>query len=205
MKYSNTEFIKRKPKKNNLFKKILFFAVFTIIIIVIYNIFLIRISTETEEQDYVFGMRAYVIETDSMEPELEVGDVIIVKKCEPEDLKIGDIVTFSNRGELITHRISNIDQKYQRYTTKGDKNTLNDIEKIRFNDIKGVKILTLPGFWNFISNAKNIMYVVILIIIMLLVFLHGRKSNRRRIVRRIKKKGEDKRTKYNEKNKTDDN
>ena len=201
MRYSNTEFMKRKPKKNKTLKKILYLIIFSIIIIVIYNIFLLRVSTETEEQDYVFGMRAYAIETDSMEPELKVGDVIIVRQCKPEDLKIGDIITFTSRGELITHRISDIDQKTQRYSTKGDKNTLNDIEKIKFNDIKGVKILTLPGFWNFISNVKNIMYIFILVVIVITMFLHGRKTDRKRIVRRIKKKGEDKRIKKNEEDK----
>lgn len=205
MKYSNTEFLKRKPKKNKLLKKIIYLAIFAVIIVAIYNIFLLRVSTETEEQDYVLGMRAYVIETDSMEPELNIGDVIIVKQCLPEDLKIGDIITFSSRGELITHRISDIDQKYQRYSTKGDKNTLNDIEKIKFEDIKGVKVLTLPGFWNFISNAKNVMYIFILCIIVITMFLHTRKKDRKRVVRRIKKKGEDKRIKNDEENKTNTN
>lgn len=205
MKYNNSEFLKRKPKKNKLFKRLIYLIIFSIIIVVIYNIFLLRISTETEEQEYVFGMRAYVIETDSMEPELEIGDVIIVKKCEQKDLKIGDIITFTNRGELITHRISNIDQKYQRYSTKGDKNTIEDIEKIKFEDIKGVKVLTLPGFWNFISNAKNVMYIFILFVIVITIFLHNRKTNRKRIVRRIKKKGEDKRIKKDEEIKTNNN
>lgn len=205
MRYSNTEFINRKSKKNKTWKKIIWLAIFTIIIIVIYNIFLLRISNKEEEQDYIFGMKAYAIETDSMEPELEVGDVIIVKKCEPEDLKIGDIITFTSRGELITHRISDIDQKYQRYSTKGDKNTLNDIEKIKFEDIKGVKILTLPGFCNYISNAKNIMYVFLLVVILVTIFLHGRRSDRKRVVRRLKKKGEDKRIKNYENDKKSNN
>lgn len=194
MKYNNTEFINKKKKKSNIVIKILCLIIFSAIVIGLYNIFLIRISNE-EEQKYVFGMKAYVIETNSMEPELKVGDVIIVKKCEKDDLKIGDIITYKNRGELITHRISGINQKTQRYSTKGDNNSLNDIEKIKFEDIEGVKILTLPGFWNFIKNAKIIMYGFFLSLIIITLFLHNRKSDRKRQIRRMKKKGEDKRNK----------
>lgn len=192
MRYNSTKYINKNKAVKNI-KRIIGLCIFSIIIVIVYNAFLISISNTDTEQKYVFGFKAFAIETSSMEPELKIGDVIIVKKCKSEDLKVGDIITFRSRGELITHRITEIHEETNRYSTKGDKNTLNDIEKVKFKEIEGKKVLKISGFWNFLQKAQKGMYAFFLLIFLATIFLHSRRVNRKRQMRRNKKKIEDKR------------
>lgn len=54
------------------------------------------------------GYRAYNILSGSMEPELSIGDLVVVKNVPAEELQNGDIVTYyptDNEGTTVTHRI----------------------------------------------------------------------------------------------------
>ena len=43
----------------------------------------------------LFGYQIYGILTDSMEPVYPVGSVVYVKPAEPEDIQVGDAITFA--------------------------------------------------------------------------------------------------------------
>ena len=56
----------------------------------------------------VFGYQIYGILTDSMEPEYSVGEAVFVKPVAPQDIKVGDAITFrlGTDSELTaTHRV----------------------------------------------------------------------------------------------------
>lgn len=76
----------------------------------------------------------------SMEPILneKANSIVIVPKS-PDDLNLGDIITYSKEGELIVHRIikKGIDNEGVYFITKGDNNAFED-EKVRFSQIKSV-------------------------------------------------------------------
>jgi signal peptidase I len=112
-----------------------------------------------------------------------------------QDLKVNDIITFKNRGEVITHRISEIDEQTQKIRTKGDKNTLNDVEAIKYEDIEGVYVFKISNFEKISNIVKNTTCWFFIFLIILTVFLHNRRINRKRSLRRKKKKDEDKKAK----------
>ena len=64
----------------------------------------------------------------SMYPVLKEGDVGMVQKCEPEALKIGDVVVFKSRDKYVAHRLLKIQKKGATtyFTARGDKNLLHD-------------------------------------------------------------------------------
>ena len=102
MKY-DLESINKRKENAKIFKKVI--EVFAIILI--YNIILVGISIENNDAIInMFGYKAYVIKTNSMEPTIKVNDVVINKKVEQEELNVGDVITFLNDGEVITHRIT---------------------------------------------------------------------------------------------------
>lgn len=77
---------------------------------------------------YVFGSRSLTVLSGSMEPALHVGDVVVVEKVLPLDVRVGDIVTFrdpADASRLITHRVREIDVEGRNvgFVTKGDANT----------------------------------------------------------------------------------
>jgi signal peptidase I len=73
----------------------------------------------------LFGGRSLTVMSGSMEPALRVGDVVINSRVSPADVRVGDIVTFSDpegTGKLITHRVRRvrIADGQAHVVTKGD-------------------------------------------------------------------------------------
>ncbi len=73
----------------------------------------------------LFGGRSLTVMSGSMEPALGVGDVIINSRVSPAEVRVGDIVTFSDpegTDKLITHRVRQlrIAEGTAHVVTKGD-------------------------------------------------------------------------------------
>ena len=189
MKY-DVDSINKRKKYANTVKKVL--AV--ILVILIYNIILIFISAENDGIE-LFGYRAYVITSDSMEPAINNGDAIVVKNCEEEDLQTGDVITFEQNQEVITHRIQKIEEdqttKEKTYITKGDNNNIEDSEHINFSAIIGKCVLTIPYLGNIISVLENKLIILIIILIILILFFFKIQKQEKLENRREKKKIEE--------------
>lgn len=78
--------------------------------------------------DYI-GFRSFIITSDSMDPVLEVNDLVIIKFVEPEELEVGDIITFKTylseigRYGYVTHNLIDIDEVNGEtvYVTQGER------------------------------------------------------------------------------------
>ena len=130
-----------------------------------------------------------------MEPELKKDDIIIIKKCKEEELKVGDIVTFKRDGEVITHRIVEIDKNDNtgiQYLTKGDNNNVADDEYITFEDIEGLEILRIPYLGKKVNALKSGIIIILILLIFLIVYLNKIEMKEKSEIRREKKKLEDK-------------
>lgn len=94
----------------------------------------------------VFPIFPSVIATGSMQPVIDPGDIIIVKKVDNEKLEIGDIIQFKDEDILISHRIIEILEHEGRrvYKTKGDNNSVKDSEPVSPDQIKGKIVYTIP-------------------------------------------------------------
>lgn len=191
MKY-DIDSIKKRKCINNRIKKI----VFIFIIIMLYNITLLYMSYINKfETPSFYIYEAYVITTNSMEPELKKDDVIIIKKCKEEDLKVGDIVTFKKEGEVITHRIVEIDKVGNteiQYITKGDNNNIEDDEYITYKDIEGIKVLRIPYLGKIVNSLKSGIIVILIVLIFLVLYLNKIEMKEKSEMRREKKRIEDK-------------
>ena len=189
MKY-DVDSINKRKKYANTIKKIL--AV--ILVILIYNIILIFISAENDGIE-LFGYRAYVITSDSMEPAINNGDAIIVKNCEEEDLQTDDVITFEQNQKIITHRIQKIEEdqttKEKTYITKGDNNNIEDSENIKYSAIIGKCILTIPYLGKIILVLENKLIILIIILIILILFFFKIQKQEKLENRREKKRIEE--------------
>ena len=97
----------------------------------------------------MFGYYLFSVESGSMSPTLEVGDVILSKRVSnTDDLSVGTIVTYyTTEGQIVTHRITEIlmdSHGSKTYRTKGDyeKNTT-DLEVLTPDRIIAIYCLTL--------------------------------------------------------------
>ena len=94
---------------------------------------------------------AYVIVSGSMEPNIKIRDAVVIKRCDADKIKLGDVVTYRSTDEsfyviLITHRVVNIEEKDGKmiYITKGDNNETIDKTPVEFNQIQGKVIMRIP-------------------------------------------------------------
>lgn len=187
MKY-DIDSIKKRKEINNRIKK----TVFIFIIILLYNIVLLYMSyIDKFDTPSFYIYKAYIISTESMQPTLKKGDVIVIKKVDKKDLKIDDIITFKVKGEIITHRIVEIDEVNGTYKTKGDNNNIIDDVNLLFEDIEGKEIIKIPHLGNIVSGLKNGIIIILTILICLIIYLNKMEMKEKSNARREKKKIED--------------
>lgn len=187
MKY-DIESINKRKENVKIAKKV----IEVIAIILIYNIILIVISSANKVNVInLFGYKSYIIKTNSMEPTININDVVITKKVEKQDIKIGDVITFLQDGEVITHRITQISENGE-YSTKGDNNNIEDTFKITYENIEGKQILIIPYLGKIVQLLDNKIVFLIITLIVLICMLMTIQNQEKREYRREKKKIEDK-------------
>ena len=189
MKY-DIESIKRRKDINTRIKKI----IFIFLVIILYNVVLLYMSyIDKFDTPSFYIYKAYLISTESMEPELKKGDAIIIKKVAEDQLRVNDIVTFKINGEIITHRIVRIDEVNSEkfYITKGDNNNVEDSDELRFSDIEGKQIIKIPHLGNIVAGLKNGIVIILVFLIALIMYLNRIEMKEKSEARREKKKIED--------------
>ena len=194
MKY-DAESIERRKYITSRVKIALKKLLYIVLIIMLYNIFLITKSSLSQSgAKEVFGYRAYVIITDSMKPALRMGDVMITTKVPEDKIKAGNIITFDIDDKNISHRIVSIKENdgKKEYVTKGDNNNTLDTYEVTYNDIQGVKVLVIPYLGSIVMLLGNKVYIVLLALLVLLIFLRMRRIESKRKIRREKKRNADK-------------
>jgi len=65
------------------------------------------------------------VSSNSMEPVLEKGDLILIKGTKKGDIKIGDIIVYKGENGFIIHRVIKIQE--ENLITKGDANLYPDL------------------------------------------------------------------------------
>ncbi len=111
----------------------------------------------------LFGCRAvgitpYSVLSGSMEPTYHVGSIIYVVRQKPQDIKVGDAITFKvHKSVPATHRVVEINYEKQQFLTKGDANDSSDAP-VSFTRLIGKPIFTIPNlgyFAGWLSTARG--------------------------------------------------
>mgnify|MGYP000510693931 FL=1 len=95
----------------------------------------------------LFGYQIYNVLTQSMEPAMPVGSAIYVKRCDPQALRQGDIITFrlsEATGLVETHRVVENDTQAKQLITKGDANALPDVNPVSYERVVGKVVMCIP-------------------------------------------------------------
>ena len=182
----DVEKISNKIKNKKRTKKIFKVIILNILII----LFIINLILSFEENTHILGIYVFNIVSESMEPTLEINDVVVVQKCELPELREDDIITFEQDGRIISHRIIDItkEKRITKFETKGDNNEIPDSEKVEFGQIYGkvlFKIGKIGEIVNYIQNARGFINIAIFaVMIYILVSLRDKQKNNRKIKRK---------------------
>lgn len=93
-----------------------------------------------------FRFGTYVIATESMTGELNVGDAAIYEKYKDQTIIKGQVIAFKDGKSVVVHRVDNIEiiNGITRYYTKGDANEDRDAGFITDGDIVGLINFKIP-------------------------------------------------------------
>lgn len=111
-----------------------------------------------------FGYGVAVVLSGSMEPELSVDDIVIIKKT--DDIQINDIVVFESGNSLIIHRVISVDD--ETIQTQGDANNAPD-ERISISSVKGELAFVISGAGVITHIARSPMILICFVILVLLL------------------------------------
>ena len=112
----------------------------------------------------VFGFAPLAVASGSMQPAIDVGDLIIIR--EQKDYEVNDIVTYTTGRSIVTHRIVQMDGSNA--VVKGDANNVAD-GSVPVSSIEGKMVLRIPriGDAMFLARTPIGMLVVIAGVILL--------------------------------------
>ena len=142
-------------RKSNTSQKVL--TVVSAVLCVIFGFMLIcniviviKGNVSPDRPPSVLGVTPMVVLSGSMSGDapdhIEAGDLIFAKPVQPEDLKIGDIITYMEGKTVATHRIIGInvgeDGKLL-FDTKGDANTA-DTDPVHQDNLVGIYTGRIP-------------------------------------------------------------
>lgn len=148
--------------------KAVLYALMFLFVVVVLAILVYFVDTYNNKKNGVNKaplFNAFVIVSQSMVPNIKVNDAVVIKRIEPEDLKIGDIITFSSTdpnyvGLIVTHRIVGKELSQNGdyiFRTKGDNNNVEDSALVHEDKIYGKVFLKIPklGYVRYILTTKK--------------------------------------------------
>lgn len=118
-----------------------------------------------------FGYQVFDVISGSMEPAIKVNSLIYVQETKPQDLVVGDIITYTSNKGIITHRIVINDINAQEIITKGDNNIQVDLQPIAYRNIIGKVFFTIPYLGYYVSFISSLFGKILVIIIIVFCFI----------------------------------
>lgn len=143
----------------------------------------------------LFGVRSYTVLSGSMETAYPTGSMIYVTKADPNELQVGDAITFYlSNGAVATHRIIELvpdeeDAAIVRFRTKGDANKVADGTLVAKESVIGKPVFCIPylgylAVWISQAPGKYVAMAVALSLVLaevlISVFLDGKPSENKK-------------------------
>ena len=187
------------------FKLLVRLLVIFTIVVMIFTAF--TVATVDKNERSIFGLRFYVVRTDSMSlsennADLDVhfnaGDIVIVKNIDEDakrSLKEGDVITFLSvnsvsYGETVTHMIREVkrnnEDKLIGYVTYGTNTGMNDETLVEPSFVMGVYRGKLVGVGKMFAFLKSVPGYIVCILTPFLLLIIYNGINVVRLLRRYK-------------------
>lgn len=151
------------------------------ILMIVAAIFLLGtvVLNKGQEQPAILGFSLFRVLTASMEPNIPVNSLVVVKETDPEEIKIGDIITFHSKdptlaGSTNTHRVVAIDDSSGSpvFTTKGDNSIAEDRYTVSGADLIG-KVVFVSGIIGVVMSlvSNPLLFGAIIVIPLAIIFI----------------------------------
>ena len=129
----------------------------------------------------ITGNEAFAVATGSMEPEIPVGSLVIVKHTDAASVADGDVIAFEKGGAIVVHRVLENNAAAGEITTKGDANDVQDPRPVRYGEVIGVvthHYASLGALMGYITGKNGKILLLSLIACGVLLQIVGRRMQR---------------------------
>ena len=135
-------------------------------ILIIFATAIILTQKLTDNDKAFLGLRIFRVQTGSMIPKYQIGDVILVKEVDSDKIKVNDDVTYkglegSVKGIIVTHRVKKVEDIDGKkvFHTQGIANNLEDplVYSEQINGVVQTKMYILTLICRMLNN-KYVFY-----------------------------------------------
>ena len=159
-------------KKKFLIIKIILIVIISILIGFAIYIWNAQMVGKTIPMPFGFGLAEVV--SDSMDPTIKKGDVIMV--VPQDEYEVGDIVAFYDSIGILTHRIYS-ENEDGTFVTKGDNNRSKDFDSLKQEYIIGKVVKNFEGLGAVVSVMQSPPIIIMFVIVIaFLLFLSNKKE-----------------------------
>lgn len=182
----DVEKLSNKIRNERFAKKVFKYIILSLLMF----FFIVNLILSFEENTHILGIYVFNIISESMEPTLNVDDLIVVQKCKDSQLKKGDIVTFNEDGRTVSHRIFNIieERGIKKFQTKGDNNKVVDPDLVEISQIYGKVIFSIKKVGKLVSYIQNIRGLINIVIFTIMLYIIVSLKDKQKNLRKIKRK-----------------
>ena len=143
---------------------------------------IVSVNTFNRNDRDLFGMRFYIVLSDSMSAtDFNAGDLVVVKEVDPTTLEAGDIISYQsqneeNYGQTVTHKIRRLTTDANGnpgFITYGTTTDTDDETIVTYPFILGKYEMALPKvgtFFQFLKTTQG--YIVCILVPFLLLILY---------------------------------
>ncbi len=152
-------------------------------IIIVNLIIVVKGAIHPEQVPMVFNTAPLVVISDSMTIDKEAGtgefnkgDLIIIKKVDPDTLQKNDVICYmikdSNGIEVVTHRITNVVEENgtRKFETKGDASPGYDYNLVTYDQVVGIYKSRIAGVGKVAEFLRKPIGIVVVLGIPVLAF-----------------------------------
>ena len=160
--------------------KIIKYIVNTLItVFVVLFLLMVCLQRFSNNEVSFFNYRLFTVASGSMAPQYNVGDVLIAKETAPEDIKVGDSLTYLGNsgtftGKVVTHEVTKIEKTTSGeyiFHTKGKANLIED-PPVYEKQVYGV-IVWNPKILSFIYKIVGTQYGLFIFVVLPIFYVIG--------------------------------
>lgn len=171
---------KLKKLKENKILNMIYNIGYTLLAVLVIAIFIVVVLQRVSNNTFsIGGFKIFNILTGSMLPKYEIGDILVSKDIEPNEIQIGDDIVYLGNsgtfaGKTVTHQVIDIEEENGKYKfhTKGIANQEEDPLVAQEQVIGKIvyKIQSLSYISKLVNNLYSF-YFIIFIPVAILIFL----------------------------------
>ena len=157
-----------------------------VLILCVNIVIMIKANLYKDKVPGIFGYKPFVVLSGSMQSQINVGDLVIVREIDANKLNVNDIIAYRDGKIVTTHRIKEVlkDNNDVCFKTKGDSNNTMDDGVVCSKDIEGRYVFKINKLGNLIIFIQQptgffIMLLSILLIGVLVFLIKNREINKK--------------------------